>query len=175
MTLKEHAAPLWADCDAELTTNIVVCRKVDVSRFGRKGSCVRREQVLHLGHERTIQGQLAVHLHGACCLGGRCHGHRHGLLHIGQCHGEVSAGRLGLAVEMASTRSISASNGSTTVSSGVALAPWGATKTSGPWWCPRAWRAQRHGADRLQRRSGRDEPIHTHDEGMEFEVIRPRS
>jgi len=38
MTLKEHAEPLRADCNEELTTNIVVCRNVDVSRFGHKCS-----------------------------------------------------------------------------------------------------------------------------------------
>ena len=39
---------------------------------------------------------------------------------------------------------------------------------------PAHGRTQRHGADCLQCCSRRDEPIHTHDEGIEFKTIRPQ-
>jgi hypothetical protein len=43
-----------------------------------------------------------------------------------------------------------------------------------PLQAPAHGRTQRDGADRLQRCSRRDEPIHIHDEGMEFKTIRPQ-
>ena len=70
----------------------------------RDKPAVRYAQVLHLWHERTIQGQLAAHVRGACRLGARCQGHRYSLLHLSPCRGEISAGRLGLAVEAVSDR-----------------------------------------------------------------------
>ena len=72
--------------------------------YRRDEPAVRCEQVLHLWHEHTIQGQLTAHVRGTCRLGGRCQGHQHSLFHLSQCHGEVSAGSLGLAVEAVSDR-----------------------------------------------------------------------